>query len=194
MPGFNIALQPQPGGPADPPSFGPPNTYETARKYRFNLTSFRPNEFVASGINFNVKSIKRPSVQFEEIVIHSGQDEIYRPGKTKWQPVDIVFYETLGSNFVDRVALSMYDWWARRLTDATVSTQRLAGLMTPNPATGFYFNSQIDMLDGYGFMVWSYILYECWPTQITPSDLDYSSTDIAEMTVTLRYNRAAETS
>ena len=198
MPGFNIPLRPG-GAPSDrfgsPNSiraFGPPNVLETARKYRFALQGFKPTEYVSPYLNFNVKSIQRPKVQFEEIVIHSGQDEIYRPGKTKWQPIEMVFYETLSSQQRNSMAYSMYDWWSRRLINIADSTQRLSGLMTQNPTTGFYFNAQVEMLDGVGNVSWSYILYECWPTAVTPGDLDYSSTDIAETAVTLRYNKAAE--
>lgn len=104
----------------------------------------------------------------------------------------MVFYETLSSQQKNSMAFSVYDWWSRRLINIADSTQRLPGLMTQNPTTGFYFNAQVDMWDGVGNVAWSYILYECWPTAVTPGDLDYSSTDISEITVTLRYNKAAE--
>jgi len=197
MPGFNIPLRPEVasgiarfGGPVGNPA-GPSNVLETARNYRFTLSNLRPVEFTDVFMLFNVKSIQRPQVQFDEITIHSGQDEIYRPGKTKWQPIEIVFYEVM-STTKNKLAMSMYDWWSNRLINIADSTQRRAGLMTQNPATGFYFNAQVDMLDGLGSIIWSYILYECWPTSVNPSGLDYSSTDIAETTVTLRYNRASE--
>lgn len=199
MPGFNIPLRPEVvsgierfGGPVGNQPAEPSNVLETARQYRFLLSGFKPNEYVSSYINFNVKTIQRPQVQFDEIVIHSGQDEIYRPGKTKWQPIDIVFYETLSSQSKSIVSYSIYDWWSRRMINIVDSTQRVAGVMTPDPTTGFYFNAQIDMLDGLGDVIWSYILYECWPVQVKPGDLDYSATAIADTTVTLRYNRASE--
>ncbi len=198
MPGFNIPLRPEVvsgierfGGPVGNPA-GPSNVIETARTYRFELQSLKPLEYVNPSLLWNVKSIKRPSLQFDEIVIHSGQDEIYRPGKSKWQPVDIVFYEPISYGNRSLLSGGVYAWWAGRMTDATNSTQRRAGIMTPNATTGFYFNAQIDMRDGEGRVVWSYILYECWPISVTPGDLDYGSTDLATTTVTLRYNRAGE--
>jgi hypothetical protein len=48
------------------------------------------------------------------------------------------------------------------------------------------------MLDGLGNPIWTYYLVNCWPSKITPSDLSYAMTEIADITVTLTYDRALE--
>ena len=48
------------------------------------------------------------------------------------------------------------------------------------------------MLDGEGNTIWKYELYGCWPSKVSPSDLDYKSTDISSISMTLQIDRAVE--
>jgi hypothetical protein len=207
MPGFNLPIDNEGkkfrkfGGPSDELSDGPNHSIETARNYRFTVPFFKPLETLGTlpnsskpnGLQFHVKSIQRPKMEFDEIIIHNGQDEIYRPGKMRWLPIDITFYEVTNEKAEkDLMAESFYDWWSRRVADISTSRLRRAGIWTDDPNSGFYFNAQIDMLNGYGDPMWSYILYDCWPKSSGGSDLDYQSNDISEAKVTLRYNKAIE--
>jgi hypothetical protein len=129
----------------------------------------------------------RPTPESDEITIHNGQDEIYRPGKNKWNPVEFTFYEKFRGqpgDFTNDAADKIYRW--REETVAVLRESRLA------PALVMYRNAELQMLDGVGNSAWTYFLYDCWPQKVTPSDLAYSDTDIATVSVTLRYNKAQE--
>lgn len=168
--------------------FGPSSTVETARKHRYRLEILEPFGSNNDGILLFCEKCTRPSPELDEIVIHNAQDEIYRPGKQKWNPIEFTFYEKLreesGNSSVDDVAERIYRWWGETMVDLTRSIH--------NPITNYYKNAHLQMLDGVGRPVWTYFLYECWPHKISPSDLSYSDSDIATISVTLRYNKARE--
>jgi hypothetical protein len=211
MPGFNLTLLNQGrdpkkfGGPSDSIVGGPSHPPEVGRNYRFFIPYFKPLELDKGGsdqryaahasnegLQFYAKSAQRPRVEFDEIIIHSGQDEISRPGKMRYPPIEITFYEIITNQGRDLTAQSFYAWWSQRVADISTSRLRRPGVWTNNPNTGFHFNAQIDKLDGSGNACWSYLLYDCWPVNISPSQMSYDSTDLSEYTVSLRFNKLVE--
>lgn len=191
MPGFNINIKESCNdGPQIPGSreyFGPSINTETARVHRFALSIFEPFGNLSNGILIHVSKCTRPTVEIDEIVIHNGQDEIYRPGKNRWQPIEFTFYETLQDSdvpFLSMTAQLMFKLWAEK----AIKLQRSAG----GSPTNFCSDMQLDMLNGVGETVWSYHLYRAWPIKVSPKDLSYSSSDISEISVTLRFDKAME--
>ena len=174
MPGFNIATLNQGGN-------GPNNVVETARSYRYVLEVLQPLEpLLVYGYQCT-----RPNIEFDEVTIHNAQDEIVRPGKHHWKPVEFKFYEILQGN-TNQTAKLMYDWWASTMLDINTGRfSRAATYMKP---------VSLNMLDGDGKIIWNYELFDCWPQKVTPSDLNFRETDIANITVTLRYSKARESS
>jgi hypothetical protein len=176
------------------PTPGPAYTIETARKHRYRLEVLEPFGSYAgsgNGILLFLEKCTRPTPEIDEITIHNGQDEIYRPGKQRWGPVEFTFYETLRGGDahgigeqVDEVAERMYAWWGQSTIALTESRQ--------GSPTDYYKRAQLQMLDGIGSPVWTYYLHDCWPQKITPIELAYSDTEIATITVTLRFNKAEE--
>lgn len=196
MPGFNIPLN---GACHDDNAFqdesrfdGPDFLQETARKHRYRLELMQANGnpiFGSDGAGILLYCYKctRPTPEFDEIIIHNGQDEIARPGKNRWKPIEVTFYEVLRGNpgqFVDNCAELIYDWWARTMLSITTSTL--------SPPEQFLAQGRLTILDGVGIPVWEYNLLDCWPQRVTPSDMSYSDSDIADYTVTLRYQKAFE--
>jgi hypothetical protein len=192
MPGFKVHI-PTPivfDCPC-PPGTGPASDTETARKHRYMLEVLAPLNF-DSFLLFLLKCT-RPGVEIDEIAIHNGQDEIFRPGKQHWKAVDFTFYEMLKDNgtgpaaqmdLIDRAAQLIYDWWSRLMINVGSSLHM--------PPENYLRDASLDMLDGNGSAVWSYALYDCWPSKISPCDLSYADTAIAEISVTLRYSKARE--
>jgi len=204
MPGFNIPFNDACHLFNDEMGFStadvePSHTEETARAHRYIFQTLEPLDRDSGGstnlLLFAYKAT-RPTPEFDEITIHSGQDEIYRPGKNRWKPIDITFYERLtgqpaylDQDLTDQAASLIYEWWGGKnfgLPGGVVHLdQSVLGI-------GYQKPCELAMLDGNGTPVWTYYLADCWPQRVTPSDLSYASTDIAEITVTLRYNKAIE--
>lgn len=202
MPGFSIPLESEDicdGAGGGPPGVtkGPDYAMETNRKHRYLWEIFGNNNSTGSSTpsddweSLLVYAYKsgRPSIEFDEITIHSGQDEIYRPGKSRWKPVEISFYEVVDGNkgkMKSKVGEAIYEWWSNTMLNIITSS----------------FHKPIDylkpcvlaMLDGAGNATWRYELCDCWPQRVTPSDLSYVETEIADITVTLRFDKAVERS
>lgn len=197
MPGFNISTSagcPITGSNlSNSPIYrGPSATIETARSHRFKLEVLEPfGPDRGTGIILNLEKCTRPTPEIDEITLHSGQDEIYRPGKNRWSPIEFTFYEKLsgtsgedGGSPTDSAAKRIYQWWGSTMINLRASSH--------NAVTEYYKRAELSMKDGYGKDVWTYYLYDCWPIKVTPSNLDYANSDIARITVTLRYNKAQE--
>jgi len=194
----------------------PTHTVETVRKHRFLLKMMGISPTDSNGYNsgsgsdsdYLLKPVfgmgtndimlfahkcARPSPEVDEITIHHGQNEIYRPGKHRWKPLDITFYEVLDTVTDDdgaiilqsnRTAKLIYKWWAQ--------TMILSGLRHNKPSK-YLAHGLLRMLDGFGNTVWEYRLYDCWPMKVTPTDADFSDSNIADITLTLRFQKAVET-
>jgi len=168
---------------------GPDPNMEYARRNRWILEFLEPFGDIKNGILLYAHKCTRPTPEIEEIEIHHGQDVIYRPGKNRWYPIDFTFYEKAhgtgdGPPTEDETARRIYDWWARSMINLTESRH--------GELDDYLKYGNLQMLDGSGIGIWEYQLYECWPLKVSPSDLDYADSNIAEITVTLRYNKAKE--
>lgn len=194
MPGFNIPYYAAGCVRQSSSNSGPAHTVETARAHRFILEVMEPmGGQDSTGMLLFLEKCTRPSPEFDKILIHNGQDEISRPGKTHWRDVEFTFYEKVSGDFVggdskdeleDQCAKFVYEWWSKTMLNVETSQHR-------SPSE-YLKNCQLQMTDGAGGPIWTYFLYDCWPLKISPSDLDYSNTDIARISVVLAYGRAKE--
>lgn len=180
---------------------GPSNLDEFGRNHRFEIEFMAPlsSQFVqGQGLLLNVEKCTRPTVEFDEIKIHNGQDEIYRPGKHHWSPIEFTFYERIapsedgglvaGPGGPNQMAQAIYNWWAGA-SQFTMLDYRTSSLTAPGR---HQVDVSIAMIDGLGRKNWTYLLRECWPLKVYATDLNYSDTDLSKITVVLRYNRAEE--
>ena len=193
MPGFNVVLpecfESENSSKASG-YIGPSNLEDTLRSQRFRATmrSFNGNY----DIGLSLLKCSRPTPEIDEIVIYNGQEEIYRPGKHRWRPVEFTFYERLkysGRNESEHrdipvVNRYIFDLWSKEVLNFVNH-----GLRAPEI---LYKEVNLEMLSGDGNPAWSYKLYQSWPTKVTPSDLDYSASDICTTTVSMRFNKAVE--
>lgn len=187
MPGFNIPFQGPSQCPTPPPGTGPSNAIETARKHRYLLEVLEPLGSQDNGILLFLEKCTRPAPEYDKILIHSAQDEIPRPGKTHWKEVEFTFYEKLDGDdgsLEDTCAKLISEWHSKTMVNIETSLH--------NQPSQYLKNATLQMLDGGGTPVWTYNIYDSWPMKVSPSDLAYSDTDIATISVTLAYARARE--
>jgi hypothetical protein len=170
----------------------PSNLIETARNYRWlfellpalDSRAFNGNSSITSQAPGNLltylKKCDRPTMDFDEIPIHNGPRTMYRPGKFKHNPIKLEFYEILGPvAFTDGPAVRIYEWM-RKLVYKTEQ-----GIYSK--FSEYSFNAKLALLDGKGQYLHIYELYNCFPLNITPSNLDYEADSIGNVSVTLRY-------
>lgn len=180
MPGFNIKTDGNCGadtGCGDGYD-GPDVAVETARKHRYQLKVLNP----VRDIRLYAYKCQRPVSEADIITMHHGQEEIKKPGKTRWLPIEVTFYEIIKD--VDITAQMLNQWWGKTMYDPKSST--IAG------DKSYKERCELDMVDGCGQTVWAYRLYGVWPSKVSPSELSYTDTDLAEISCTLEIGKAEE--
>lgn len=165
MPGFSIESV---GGPS------PTTESVRAHRWRVQIPTLRGQDL----LEFYAQSCDRPISDSDRITLHHGINEIYMPGKYRWQPVVIKFYDVITS--AGRMSDYLYRWWSQ----ATYDIDRHRIVNNSNLKREVF----IDLENGRGNAIVRYILYGAWPQKISPSNLDYTSNDVAQVAVTLSYD------
>lgn len=201
MPGFNIEVQKEGGASADckvsrpdsikyPASLLPKYNIETIRTYRwlfeilkpFNVNPFNSFQTKASGnLLTYLKKCERPNLEFDEILIHNGPRVMYRPGKFKCTPINMEFYEVLGPNSdtVNAPAIRIYEYMKKLMFKASEGVY--------SSYQDYSFDAKLSLLNGDGGVVHVYDLYGCIPLKVSPSELNYESDTLTNISVTIRY-------
>jgi hypothetical protein len=146
-----------------------------ARQHRWKFETLDP----LKDILIYAHKSGRPKVEFERGQMHHIQDVICFPGKQKWLPIDISFYHAIGSA---DVAFKIYQWWSTGILNIKAST-----LVGDPKAT-----CTLELVDGNNTSTYKYTMYGCWPSKVTPDELDYTSSKLGEITFTLEMDKATE--
>jgi len=159
---------------------------EYARRHRWVINILEPLGSVRDGILIYAHKCGRPVPEVDQIKIHHGQDEIYRPGKNRWSPIDISFYEKAPGQdkLINETAQRLYRWFAQT---TIITAQSIQGDLST-----YLKSTTVKMVDGAGNGIWNYFLYNSWPMKITPTELDYADTSLGEITMTLSFDKAVE--
>ncbi|MDP1710861.1 MAG: phage tail protein [Candidatus Nanopelagicaceae bacterium] len=168
MPGFMI------GGEGK----GKPNTLETERVHRWKVVTLGEDgeqEWIDLAQNCT-----RPTLIIDKVTYHHQQNEIYVPGKHRWEPVRITFYAILEKTFAGLKK------WRDKVVEAETTVDNL---MWENE---YKKDIQIESLDGKGETAIKYFLHGAWPERIEPSRWDHTDYGIATVEVTIAYDYAEE--
>lgn len=131
-----------------------------------------------------VKTASRPSLTIEETDINFLNEKTWIPGKASWEAIDVTYYDVSASENIGLLS------WLASVYDFTNDTCRWM-----NAKRQDYAGSGIlRLLDGCGNIMEQWILNDMWPTSIKFGDLDYSSSEVCEIALTLRYSKVEYTS
>jgi hypothetical protein len=188
MPGFNMPVG---GKNVDTKAFS--NKAETSRRHRWKIEIYpylypdgqqNPFHKQTSGflpkIQFYAKSCTHPDITYDEIVIHNGQDRIYRPGRHVFDPITLVFYDIIDfytdGQPKNSLTQKLYDFIPNRERNSFIDQY-------------VYFGMKIKILNGRGDTVILFNIYDCYIENYKPADLDYTDSNISEVTMKVKYNR-----
>lgn len=163
---------------------GPSSVRETSRKHRFLVRLLNP---LSSDLLFFAKKFDPPQVEFDRIVMHHGQDEIYLPGKNRWLQCGLSFYRIHSTNG-DRAAAELYDWWSK----VVLRVNRSELNEDASSKSPLKRNGEVHILDGAGNSSYVYVLYGIWPQKISPDPFDFSDSAISEIKVILMVDKVKE--
>jgi hypothetical protein len=150
-----------------------PVPYEPLRKNRFILRF--PDEL---GIQeWWVSTTSRPKYTSAEVEIPFLNTSTYVIGRFNWESISVTFRDPIGPS-----ATQALMEWVRLHSESVTGRQGYAA--------GYKKDVELEMLDPTGVVVQKWILQSCQLNDVDFGGLDYSSSDLADITATLRFDRA----
>jgi len=154
--------------------------------------------FRVEGINGNpsafipehyVKTAKRPSIDFGEVVIPHLHGEMPLPGKLKFQDAEIVYYDIIDN---EDSMLNLYNWigGVYDFLSPTGTPANPRGSSQAVGPGGYTATAKLALLDGCGMGIEQWTLFMCFPKSVDFGELNYDSADTCEITVPLKYQFA----
>lgn len=150
-----------------------PLNYEPLRKNRWRFVF--PSDL---GIQeWWMVSGKRPSYKAEETPIKFLNTETYVEGRYSWDSMQITLNDYIGPSTSQAVME-----WVRLHSESVTGRQGYAA--------GYKRDVELEMLDPTGVAVQKWILVNTWVSNADFGQLDYSSSDIATIQLTIRFDYA----
>lgn len=153
-------------------------TTDIKRKHRwtFEIQGFCNNQ---SNIvpEFFLKTAARPNLAVEEVELNHLNAKTWVPGKASWETITVVYYDAINQS-----TQMLWNWMAT-VYDFTDPINLRMGVKRDWDATGI-----INMYDGCGVLLETWQLQHMFPTAVNFGDLDYATSDFAEIELTLRYS------
>jgi hypothetical protein len=141
------------------------------------------NEVSAEGIN-TLPPFKsaRPSLSFKEIEAQHATEIIYFPGKPEWKPISLSLYD------LKKPTHPVFEW-LKKLYDPQQGTYSYS--CTADGVGGFKKSeATLEVYDGCGNVIETWIFENAWPQSIEFGDLDMSQSEVLTCDLVLRYDRA----
>ena len=146
--------------------------YEPKLKNRYLMS------FTGTGIQaFMVKTMNRPSIEFDEVVLEHMNVTRYVKGKGRWQPLEVTLYDPV----VPSAAQAVMEWI--RLSHESVTGR--------DGYSDFYKKDiSFNVLGPVGDKVEQWDLKGAYIQAANFGDMAFESSDPAEISLTLRYDYA----
>lgn len=142
---------------------------------------------MAGGLDVKIAyKAQRPQFGFKEITCEHMNETIYMPGKIEFKPISFTLYDTWNpqvnkENPVFKWIESYY--WGDLGIYGFAGENRRAG------GNQFKKKAYLNMYDGSGCAVESWVFENAWPQDINFNECDYGSNDVMSIDITLRYDR-----
>lgn len=150
-----------------------PTPYEPLRKNRF-LIRF-PSDLGMQ--EWWLASAARPTITQSDVEIPFLNTSTYVVGRFVWETIDVVLRDPIGPSATQAVME-----WVRLSSESVTGRQGYAA--------GYKKDVYINMLDPTGVVVQSWLLQGTFPTTVNFGDLSMDDDAVADITMTLRFDRA----
>lgn len=131
-----------------------------------------------------VKVAARPNLTIEETELNYLHAKTWVPGKAYWESLNVIYYDVAS---IDMEPL--YNWLASVYDFLDPVTLKMG-----TKKSDYSAKALLKMWTGCGELIDQWELKNVWPTSINFGDVDYSSSDISEIELSLRYSDAKYTS
>lgn len=151
-------------------------------KYRFRVSmqNFGPAG-AALSLTRQVEKCGRPQLTQESTAIHSYNNIMYVPQKPVWQTLEITVRDDVNNSVSTLVGAQL-----QKQMNHFDQTSALAGI-------NFKFTTYIEVLDGGNTGVLeNWYLEGCYLETVNYDSLDYTSSEMVNITLTLRFDNATQ--
>lgn len=153
-------------------------------RFRVTFTDIGSDTSNLKHMTQNVISASRPNMTHDEIIVDSYNSKMYLAGKHTWEPVTIVFRDDMNSHVIKMIGEQL-----NQQVDHGDQSSAAAG-------TGYKFEMKIETLDGANgsakpevYDTWT--LMGCFIQNVQYGELNYSASDMVNVTLTVRYDHAS---
>ncbi len=177
IPGFNIGG----GAHADQKS----NIAEPRRKHRWAVTALSAGsggDVMQPGELVYLQKAARPNFKYDTPEMHHDQEEAWFAGKQHWEPITWTFYDIEDPDLSQRMRE-----WVGRITQSFNDVSARTTVALPSDYKG---RAVTGMYGGGGDVSEEWVMYGVWPESTNWNDLDYTSTDLQTIEVTIRLDKA----
>lgn len=146
------------------------NAYEPKRKFRWTME--------IDGIDaFTLKTGARPQMTFEETVIDHINTKRYVSGKMAYSPLNITLQDPIAPSAAQKVMN-----WVRLNYEVITGRGGYASM--------YKKDWSLKMLDPQGAVIEQWDIKGAWVQDFNGGELDYASSDNAEISMVIRYDAA----
>lgn len=149
-------------------------------RYTFSLSNICGNLSVPPHY---VKTASRPNLEIEEVELNFLNAKTWIPGKGSWQTMTVTYIDV-----ATNTAAPLFNWLASVYNFTNPVTLEMGSHRSDYTAT-----ANLNILDGCGNLIETWTMGDVWPTGINFGDLDYSSSDLCEIELTMRYSQVQYT-
>jgi hypothetical protein len=160
----------------------PDITFKRKFRWTFEIIGFCNNTRNKIPEHF-VTVASRPNLAVEETEINHLNAKTWIPGKASWESITVTYLDVAHQEM-----RTLWNWLAT-VYDFTDPVNLRQGEKRDWDATGI-----LSLYDGCGSLLEIWNLQRLWPTSINFGDLEYSSSDIATIELSLRYSDVKYTS
>ena len=141
----------------------------------------------ATNITRQATNVSRPNLTFQSIPIHRYNTIAYVAGKQEWSPLNLTIED-------DITGLASYAIQGQLETQQRLIGADLPGAWLNSAATGsdYKFGTKLELLDGNETVTETWNVEGCFIETADYGDLDYSASDAATITLTIRYDHARQ--
>ena len=125
-----------------------------------------------------LKTAARPKFKYKPAEMNHNQEVSKFAGTQSWDPISLSWYD--GEQNPD-ISKGIYQWLE--------TVTNMHSIKVAHPSL-YKKTGSLSMLDGAGQTNENWTLYGSWPSDVDWGKLEYTSTDIQTIDVTLTYDRA----
>lgn len=153
------------------------------RKFRW---LFFVDGIIGDGINVLPPSkAARPSIAFKSASFEHLNETISFPVKPDWKPINLILFDTKCN------MNPIWDNWITPMYDPKLLGKNYNyPINEKNPRLSFKKNARLELYDGCGTMMETWIFENAYPEDVNFDELDMAENGIVNITLTLRYDRA----